>query len=578
MTENARPTMNRKNAPNVEHVAHRILTDCLIADGSLLTPGESVWTPSNLAELHRDYVAAPDVSAKSFDDKLEIQLADVTDPTRQLFAELYILNLLPVSRRNFLPATKIANVERVLAPVSPAITLTPEVRDAFTDGVFNGGRAWMNRRWAQLSYLVEFAEHFKQQDAATRAEAEHDPAILSRLIHQSPGHREPAQRQALLYLFQPRHFLPIVSAQHRQQLRRRLGGDYLPSGPTANLDDDLHTIVTEIEKQLGGPLDPYDDTWRPRWLEPLDEPPNSDDSPPPEPPTFGVADIIQDGCFHSAQKLQSILDHWRDKQNLVLQGAPGTGKTWLAKRLAEALIGSHAPDAIRSVQFHPNTSYEDFVRGWRPTAGPDGAGHLVLTDGALLQHAELARKSNIPHVLIIEEINRGNPAQAFGEMLTLIEKTKRSEDDALSLSYPRYEGEQYFLPDNLYLLGTMNIADRSLALVDFALRRRFSFETLEPALNDAWARHLVAAFPKDDASLVDAIRIRISALNLQIREDPMLGAQYSVGHSFVTPSDPQSDGRSWFTGVVDTEIAPLLREYWFDDRTKADEAISALAL
>jgi 5-methylcytosine-specific restriction endonuclease McrBC GTP-binding regulatory subunit McrB len=182
---------------------------------------------------------------------------------------------------------------------------------------------------------------------------------------------------------------------------------------------------------------------------------------------------------------------------VTADSAPGTGKTWLAKRLAQALIGSHAPDAIRSVQFHPNTSYEDFVRGWRPTAGPDGNGHLVLTDGALLQHAELARHSDIPHVLIIEEINRGNPAQAFGEMLTLIEKSKRNTDDALTLSYPKFEGEQYFLPPNLYLLGTMNIADRSLALVEFALRRRFSFEIrrdLQPAGGHR-ADHLSAVHP-----------------------------------------------------------------------------------
>jgi 5-methylcytosine-specific restriction protein B len=202
----------------------------------------------------------------------------------------------------------------------------------------------------------------------------------------------------------------------------------------------------------------------------------------------------------------------------------------------------------------------------------------VLTDGALLQHAERARHSDIPHVLIIEEINRGNPAQAFGEMLTLIEKSMRNEESALSLSYPRYDGEQFYLPDNLYLLGTMNVADRSLALVDFALRRRFSFETLEPALSDAWAKHLTTRLPKNDQSLVKAIQVRIEALNELIRVDPMLGSHYAIGHSFVTPVDSQSDGRAWFRGVVQTEIAPLLREYWFDDQTKADEAIAALAL
>jgi hypothetical protein len=573
-------SMGRPNAPKVEQVAARILENCLINDGSLFTPGAPIWTPENLAELHVRYVDAPDVSAKSFDDKLEIQLAEVSDQARQLFAELYVLNLLPVIRRNFLQATKIANIERILAPIKPAITIPPDVREAFSDGVFNGGRAWMNRRWAQLSFLVEFAEHFKQQDPSTREAARREPDVLRRIVMESPGHPEPAQRRALLWLFQPRYFLPIVSEEHQRQLRAGLGPQYLPEGPTADLDADLRTIIEALEEESGNAVDVYDDTWRPKWLDkktqtapqtPLKSPGESQ-SPVPEPRPYSVADIVQAGSFHPAARLQHILDHWREKQNLVLQGAPGTGKTWLAKRLAEALIGSHAPDAIRSVQFHPNTSYEDFVRGWRPTAG----GNLVLTDGALLQHAERARKSDIPHVLIIEEINRGNPAQAFGEMLTLIEKSKRNAEDALTLSYPRFDGEQFFLPDNLYLLGTMNIADRSLALVDFALRRRFSFETLEPALNDAWAQYLRAKLPRNDSALVATIQSRIVELNERISTDPMLGRHFKIGHSFLTPTESQSDGRVWFSGVVDTEIAPLLYEYWFDDREKAQEAIDAL--
>ncbi len=568
--------MNRPNAPQVEKVAAEILHGCLIDDGSLLTPDRAIWTRENLAELHASYVSAPDFSAKSFSEKLTLQLADSSPAARQLFAELYILNILPVV--NFLPATKIASIQQVLAPLQPPVPLTPDVIDAFAGGVFNGGLAWNNRRWAQLSFLVEFSEYFKRQDATVRAEAATNNNLLRDLVMNSPGHREPAQRQALVYLFQPRYYLPIVSGQHRRLLRDGLS-EYLPDSPGDDIDADLRTIIDAIEADAGGPVDVYDDTWRPRWLEkPVVSPP-----PPAAPPIakpgdasearpYSVADIVADGCFHSAQRLQKILDHWQDNQNVVLQGAPGTGKTWLAKRLAQALIGSHAPDAIRSVQFHPNTSYEDFVRGWRPTSG----GHLVLTDGALLQHAERARASaDIPHVLIIEEINRGNPAQAFGEMLTLIEKSKHNPADALTLSYPRFDGEQYYLPDNLYLLGTMNIADRSLALVDFALRRRFSFETLEPALTDAWVAHLTAKLP-NDPDLVATIRARILELNQTIAEDPMLGTHFAIGHSFVTPTDAQSDGTAWFVGVIDTQIAPQLSEYWFDDRAKADAAIAAL--
>jgi 5-methylcytosine-specific restriction enzyme B len=517
------------------------------------------------------------VSAKSFSEKLELQLAPASPAARQLFAEIYILNILPVT--NFLQATKVKFVEEVLADLQPPVALKTDVVDAFADGVFNGGPAWNNRRWAQLSFLVEFAEYFKHQDMALRTEAAADPTVLRNLVMNSPGHPEPAQRRALLYLFHPRYYLPIVSKQHLSTLWDAFA-DRIPTGPTNDIDADLRVIIDALEAETGAPVDVYDETWRPQWLTkqapvtkpPIDQGDSSGQSQPDAQP-YSVADIVADGCFHSTTRLQKILDHWRENQNVVLQGAPGTGKTWLAKRLAQALIGSQVPGAIRSVQFHPNTSYEDFVRGWRPTSG----GSLVLTEGALLQHAERARTfPDVPHVLIIEEVNRGNPAQAFGEMLTLMEKSKRNPDDALTLSYPKFEGEQYYLPDNLYLLGTMNIADRSLALVDLALRRRFSFETIEPAFTDAWAKYLAEKLPNDHVPLAETIRNRVSALNTTITEDPMLGSHFAIGHSFLTPIHAQSDGLDWYHGVVDTQIAPQLYEYWFDAREKAEAAIAAL--
>lgn len=577
---NASPTMNRPNAPQVEKVGATILNECLIADGSLLTPGKQIWTSDHLAELHANYIGAPDVSANSFAEKLEKQLAPCSPGARQLFAEIYSLNILPVV--NFLESTKVRVIEDVLAPLQPPVPLTPDLLAAFTDGVFHGGPAWSSRRWAQLSFLIEFAEYFKSQDPATRAVAATDHEALRKVVMNSPGQREPAQRQALLYTFQPRYYLPIVSGDHRRALRAAFAAEYLSNGPTKDIDADLRIIIDGIEKEAGGPVDLYDDTWKPKWL-PDPKPAVKETEPGGGHTNVGgetgtsdtpytVADIVAEGSFHPKERLQQILEHWRDNQNLVLQGAPGTGKTWLARRLAQALIGSQVPGAIRSVQFHPNTSYEDFVRGWRPKSG----GQLELTDGALLQHAERARNSpDVPHVLIIEEINRGNPAQAFGEMLTLIEKSKRNPEDALTLSYHEPDEEDYYLPDNLYLLGTMNIADRSLALVDLALRRRFSFETLKPAFTDDWADYLAAKLP-NDPGLVATIRSRIHDLNTTIEQDPMLGPNFLIGHSFLAPLQSQSDGKTWYFGVIDTQIGPQLQEYWFDAREKAEAAIAAL--
>jgi len=223
----------------------------------------------------------------------------------------------------------------------------------------------------------------------------------------------------------------------------------------------------------------------------------------------------------------------RAKKSLILQGPPGTGKTSRAKRLARALIGQRSPraDQLRSVQFHPSLSYEDFVRGYRPAAD----GKLSLADGVFLQIVDAAKaQPDVPHVLVIEEINRGNPAQVFGEMLTLLENTKRSRADAMELAYRKIPGERIHVPDNLYIIGTMNIADRSLALVDLALRRRFAFVTLEPVLNEAWQEWcLEKGLPED---FIAVVRERVLALNVEITEDRALGPQFRVGHSFVTPS------------------------------------------
>lgn len=295
-------------------------------------------------------------------------------------------------------------------------------------------------------------------------------------------------------------------------------------------------------------------------------------------PSYTIAHIADDGCFLSQDALAQIIGRVESKKNLVLQGPPGTGKTWLAKRLAYALIGSKDPkvtrDRLRVVQFHPSLSYEDFVRGWRPS----GEGKLKLTDGLFLEIVEAAKaEPDRPFVLVIEEINRGNPAQIFGELLTLLEDSKRSREEAMELAYRQNADERVYIPRNLHVIGTMNIADRSLALVDLALRRRFAFVSLEPQLNDLWKAWCIDRC-NIAPEVVTLIEQRMNALNDEISQDRSLGPQYRVGHSYVTPltGAPTADGRAWFKGVVRTEIVPLLEEYWFDAPDKVASASAKL--
>ena len=161
---------------------------------------------------------------------------------------------------------------------------------------------------------------------------------------------------------------------------------------------------------------------------------------------YSVDDILADGCFLERSELETLLERLRTKKNLILQGPPGTGKTWLAKKLAFAMMGQRDESRLRALQFHPNMSYEDFVRGWRPT----GEGKLALVDGPFMEMVAAASKSpSVRHVVVIEEIKRGIPAQIFGEMLTLMEADKHTPDEAIELCYRRSDGERVFIPDIL---------------------------------------------------------------------------------------------------------------------------------
>lgn len=292
-------------------------------------------------------------------------------------------------------------------------------------------------------------------------------------------------------------------------------------------------------------------------------------APPPLPP-YALAQAEQD-FFLSTDQIRHLQAALRRKKNLIVQGPPGVGKTYVARRLAWLQMGEQDPSRVQLVQFHQSYSYEDFIRGWRPTE----SGGFELANGVFVDFVRRAQHDpDRDYFFLIDEINRGNLSKIFGELLLLLEADKRHPDFALPLTYRKPGEAPFYVPPNLYVIGTMNTADRSLALVDYALRRRFTFVDLIPMLGDKLRQHLVAGQIPEE--LAADILTRVAALNLTIKEDKNLGSGFLIGHSyFCTPLAGETPA-DWWAAIVSHDLAPLLREYWFDSEAKASKAIAAL--
>jgi 5-methylcytosine-specific restriction protein B len=281
------------------------------------------------------------------------------------------------------------------------------------------------------------------------------------------------------------------------------------------------------------------------------------------------------GLFLDESQFDEMLDALRENKNVVLQGAPGVGKTFVAKRLAYALMRAKDPNRIEMIQFHQSYSYEDFIEGFRPTQ----KGHFDLKFGLFHQFCRRAQRdesSQNPYVFIIDEINRGNLSKIFGELMMLIEPDKRGQENAIPLAYARDADEKFYIPENLYLIGTMNTADRSLAMVDYALRRRFRFITLRPEFaSKGFQQFLSKAGAEPD--LVNNIVTRMETLNQVIAADTKnLGPGYQIGHSYFCPRNNINPDKKWYRRIIESEIVPLIREYWIDNEEKVQEQRSSL--
>ena len=269
--------------------------------------------------------------------------------------------------------------------------------------------------------------------------------------------------------------------------------------------------------------------------------------------TYTKNDFLHE-VYMTEKRYESLVAVLRNKKNIILQGAPGVGKTFTARRLAWSMMGEKDDSRIEFVQFHQNYSYEDFMMGYKPV----GEG-FELKYGIFYRFCQkAANQPDKAFFFIIDEINRGNMSKIFGELLMLIEKEYRGTRITLA-----YNGLSFSVPKNLYIIGMMNTADRSLAMIDYALRRRFSFFEVEPGFD---SEGFIQYQNSLNNEMFNELITKVKELNREISLDKSLGKGFCIGHSYFCGMDVCTD--EWLHSIVDYDILPMLREYWFDDTNK----------
>lgn len=283
------------------------------------------------------------------------------------------------------------------------------------------------------------------------------------------------------------------------------------------------------------------------------------------PPLYTSNDFTKD-VYMDEKKYERLKTALKLKKNIVLEGAPGVGKTYIAKRLAYAMMGTKDDSRIKVVQFHQSYSYEDFVMGYRPETN----GSFKLHSGAFYKFCKTAEADpDKDYFFIIDEINRGNLSKIFGEMFMLLENDKRGQPMQLL-----YSDESFSIPKNLYVIGTANTADRSLAMIDYALRRRFAFQRIEPGFSTSQFEDY--SRDKINSTVFNKLIENVIDLNGKITDEPSLGSGFCIGHSYFTNLEKTNELEETLKNIVEFELIPLLKEYCFDDPSKLDDWIKIL--
>ncbi|WP_223846002.1 AAA family ATPase [Corynebacterium spheniscorum] len=592
LIEASRPAEDLKIAREVSEIISHMLGD----GASVIDPSATIWT-AETAQALQSRIQENLIKGSHLDqwEKLEQQLQGAPREVVLLAAELVFLREHPV--RTFRPQTRREHVQRVLSKLDAPLDIPEPMatwlrRPAGVAG-FGAGQGYSGQLWRHVIWMSTFVSHWHQLPGDVKETARQDPWALQRVML-DVGEDQPGIRNALQFLADPDTFEPISSRDLKQKIRDALAdriGGASGDSPEA-IDRDFLAIREALAREVNKPFNFWTPGVQELWDTPrpstgssttkagspivaaeeeatpasssADQNPDVSDEAEELPP-YGKAEFLNE-VYLSEEDYERLRSLIARKKNIILAGPPGVGKTFAAERFAFSLMGVKDRSRVEMVQFHQSYSYEDFMMGYRPTE----SGGFTLAEGPFYRFCEKARADteDRPYFFIIDEVNRGNISKIFGELLMLIEADKRDKELRLL-----YKNERFSVPANVYLIGMMNTADRSLAVLDYALRRRFGFFTMKPGFNSQgfmrWQEEL--SNPK-----FEVLVQKVVELNRDIADDPALGEGFLIGHSFLAaPSDGEADD-AWLHSVVDQELIPLLEEYWFDEPAKAEEWTNTL--
>ncbi|WP_458042313.1 MULTISPECIES: McrB family protein [Bacteria] len=538
--------------------AARVWVDESLRNGeSAFSPGRAVWGANTVSELHELWSASEKTDGKNFVENVAIQLANASDDVKLLMAEVIAMQVLPIA--NVMGhAKKTEKVQSVLDEMAHPVSIPRIFDEAFAGGAFNPGTGMMSNINNAINIIVNLAKAWVDLDTEQQEVVLGEPTSWREFVLSIDGDGFPTQRYSLMYLVHPGFFGPIVSSEHRSRIREAFIGE-IGGTPSTDADDDLRRIVIALQKKTGKAVNFYDQplraTWDPQEITPtvLVKPVDDDNGEEiiHDPRGFTPADVDTASLSHNLKLdedwIERVLAALHRRGQIILYGPPGTGKTFVAKALTGAITAK--PEAARRIQFHPSYTYEDFFAGYRPR---EKNGQLVfeLTKGPLRRIADDARKDpEVAHVLLIDEINRANLSKVFGELYYLLEY----RDEPIDLLYAGSGddgGDTFSLPPNVLIIGTMNTADRSIALLDSAMRRRFSFFELHPdvppvaGIVERWVNSHPQDFP------VAAI---FAELNSRIRErEDRIGPSHLLREENLTEAD--------LAAIWTESLLPLLEE------------------